>query len=141
MNKKGQIAIFILISIIILTASVLAVLDDDEDGIPNVGDKCDNSELGFVVDEVGCSCEQKMASDCEGSWCCNLTSKKCIDLCTPQEESISRIVEGESNALEGEATAVERTLGYFSLACYKLEQYRNSKGELKGKTIKDLEDF
>ncbi|MDP1695595.1 MAG: hypothetical protein Q8L29_01625 [archaeon] len=66
--------ILLLMGFIFLITLVSAVLDDDGDGIPNVGDKCDNSELGFAVDESGCSCSQK--TDCIAD------NNACTDLCS-----------------------------------------------------------
>ena len=61
--------------ILILASLVYSIVPDvDADGVPNLEDKCADSE--GTVDNFGCSCDQKACSGDE--WCCK-TEEICIN--------------------------------------------------------------
>lgn len=87
--KKAAI-LFLLIFTLFITVSY-AVLDADQDGVPdcdggnqNACDKCPSSQT-TVVDQFGCNCEQKTSSNCASSYsgaqCCVSDNNPCTDDC------------------------------------------------------------
>src|SRR3989338_10046319 len=72
--KRGMLIYFIAsLLLIILSAHVSlgSVPDSDRDGVPDLDDKCPNSQTN-VVDQFGCGCEQKN---------CTADNNPCTDNC------------------------------------------------------------
>ena len=83
--KKG--VVLFIFSFILFVGVSYAVPDSDGDRIPdvdeygNVVDQCPDSQT-TVVDQFGCSCAQKTASDCDGVWCCEDDGNECTNDCS-----------------------------------------------------------
>ena len=76
----------IISALILLAMPVSALTDNDHDGYCEdfyescLGDYCDNTLPGELVDGRGCSCRQKTAVYCEGGWCCKENEEICVEI-------------------------------------------------------------
>src|SRR3990167_4625386 len=74
--------------VFMITSATIAFADydGDSDGTPDADDKCPDSGGNTDVDSVGCSCPQKLKTNCNtlypGINCCPSDNNDCTDDCS-----------------------------------------------------------
>ena len=93
-RKRGDLILYILIAVVLVSLVYAVVVDTDGDKVPDESDNCLDSTPDKTVDSQGCDCNQKTASDCSGTWCCS-SSVVCDDsgaraICTTCTDDVDR---------------------------------------------------